>query len=118
MTDMKNSNRPIAADRNQTGIVDTRPVQGAALGRALLKPGRTLRAAMQAFRAWRRNRIAINELAQCSDWMLADIGIRRDEIRATLRRDAEQPGIVASNPIGPAIFPPRPGNDRVARKVA
>ena len=118
MTHLKSPNQPRAWHQDRPGIVDAKHVPGVAIGDAGSWLGRSLRTAVQTLRTWRRNRKAMNELAQCSDWMLADIGIRRDEIRDTLRRDAERSPVVAANPARPAVFDPHPSNDRVARKVA
>lgn len=127
MTDIKIPDHPAAWDDNQSVIDNAKHVQGEAiglaLGNAMLWLGRSFKAASHAVQTWRRNQKAMSELAQCSDWMLADIGIRRDEIRQTVRSGVERTEVVAANPAKPAVFSAQASNDtatthQAARKVA
>ena len=79
---------------------------------------RFIKAALGKVLTWQRNEKAMHELAQCSDWMLADIGIRREQIRDVVHGGPPRYQIPIRYPVKPAMPYVQPDNDRAARKVA
>ncbi len=99
-------------------VADAKAAQGRAVGDSILRLGHSINGIMVAFQTWRRNRKAMQELAKCSDWMLADIGIRRDQIRRAVTEGKELHEVFAGNPVVRAAQPTEANDDLAARKIA
>ncbi len=112
MTDTRISSEPTAW--NATKAQD----DASAKTTPILRLGRTIKGVWNTVLTWRRNGKAMNELSQCSDWMLADIGIRREQIHQVVHGIGAQHQVPVGNPVKPAIFSGQPGNDQAGRKVA
>jgi uncharacterized protein YjiS (DUF1127 family) len=72
---------PVSLRRRLRAVLELGHVAGILLDR--------LRAALDAFEAERERRALMRELHTLDDWMLADIGVRRDEIETVV--GGEQP---------------------------
>ncbi|MHA1566943.1 MAG: DUF1127 domain-containing protein [Alphaproteobacteria bacterium] len=122
MTDMRLSTGPQTWDATQAAVNDAKRAHdkavGAAISTATLRLGRIIKATWDAVLTWRRNEKAMNELSQCSDWMLADIGIRREQIRDAVHHGAERHQVPVGNPVKPVTLHSQPDNDQAGRKVA
>ena len=98
--------------RSQDAIITAKQLQAEAIADALAKVIRGIGALVERASAWQRRRRAYAELSDCNDRVLADIGLRRDQIREAVSGRLGRFEVTAANPDTYYTAPAVAGNEQ------